>query len=368
MTPKIQFDFSAIDPRHRAVIIGGLIVIATTITSLVILLPPGEEAAGIEEGPTTTLSSPSPYPTPSQAGPPTETPTQAPTATLAPYEYTVQPGDTLYYIIQLFGYRDTSVVPEIIVLNGMANENDLVAGQTLLIPRQTPTPGPTNTPSPTVDPLLTTSPMPPTTTPGPTQDLNVTITYSGCTPDSRCASPDGQYWIHIVQEGDTVAGIAYAYDSTISCILRENGLPANPLIVVGQQIRVCILVTLTPTLTPTGGPDSTATPTPLPSAPSLLAPAQEAILPRSTSVVLQWVAARSLSEGEWYLVVVRNTISGEEIRATTRSNSYRLPPELQPGPGRSVQYEWRVLIVGGSSPDSPVLSPPGETRTFTWGQ
>lgn len=363
MTPKIQLDFSSVDPRMRIGIIAGIVIILVAAAWLIFFRPGGEEVAEITLTPSTSPS-PSPSSLPSPQGPPTETPTQGPTATLEPYSYVVQAGDTLYFIIQQFGYRDTSVVPAVIALNGMANENDLIAGETLFIPRPTPTTGPTFTASPTLDPLITPSP---TGTPGPTVDPNITVEYTDCTPEKRCISPDGQFWIHIVRPGDTVAAIAFQYDTRVNCILQENGLPPEPIIFEGQQIKVCILVTQTPTLTPTGGPDSTATPTPTPSAPSLLAPAQNASIPRSQNVTLQWTTIRPLEEGQIYLVVLRNTSSGEEVRATTRANAYRLPDSLRPGAGRSAQFEWRVVVVEGSTSEAPIISGPGEPRAFTWG-
>ncbi len=367
MAPTIRFDPSSIDPRHRAAIIGSLVIVLLAIGGLLV----ANRARRSPEPPVVTgMTSPTataPAQSPTAIAIPSETPSPLFTATLQPYTYVIQPGDTLLYIIQQFGYRDLAVVPEIIALNGMASENDLIAGETLLIPRQTPTVGPTFTPSPTLDPLIT----PPTTTAtgtaGPTADPNVTISYSGCNSENRCASPDGRFWIHEVQAEDTIAAIAFAYDSTVGCILRENGLPNDPLIFQGQQIKVCILVTLTPTLTPTGRPDSTATPTPTPAAPALLAPAQNASISRNDPVILQWVPIRPLSADQSYLVAIRNLDTSAETRAVTRANSYSLPPDLQPGVGRILRYEWRVVVIAGSTPDSPPVSGSSETRMFTWG-
>jgi LysM repeat protein len=358
MTPRIQFDFSSIDPRHRALIIGGIVVIVLAVVGLIFFRPgAGDETADLTVTPTVSpTASPSVMPT---AGLPTETPTQGPTPTLEPYTYTIQAEDTLYFIIQQFGYRDLAVIPEVLRLNGMATENDpLVAGQTLRGPRQTATVGPTFTVTSTLDPLVTPTA---TGTPGPTTDPNITQDLSECTPEKRCPSPDGNYWIHIVRAGDTIAAIAFQYDSTVDCLLRENGLPPDPVIFEGQQIKVCILVTLTPTLTPTGGPDSTATALPTPSAPSLLAPAQNASIAKSQTVTLQWAGSRPLNAGQSYLIVLKNVDTGEETRYITRASARKLPASLKAG-----QYEWRVVIVNGNSVDSPVVSGPGETRRFSW--
>jgi LysM repeat protein len=376
MGPRIQFDFSSFDRRTLIIIIGGVLVIVGVVVGLVILFGGGEEGeqpvAETTPVATRTLTPTLPMsPTPSQPGPPTDTPTPAATATLEPYQYTVQAGDTLYYIIQLFGYRELVVVPEILSLNDMANEADLYAGQILLIPRQTPTPGPTSTLHPTTLPQTTevagggegeemvTLPAP--AAPGASGD------YSGCGPDNRCVSPDGQYWIHEIVEGDTVAGLAWAYYSRVDAILQANDLDPDPILSIGDPIYVPILITSTPTLTPTGGPDSTATPTPTPGPPSLLAPTDDSTIPRNQRVVLQWAAVQPLSGDQYYLVIVQNTATEEEFRATTRSNAYRLPSDLQPGPGHSIEYQWRVAIISGSNPNAPPVGGQSRAWTFTWG-
>jgi LysM repeat protein len=290
------------------------------------------------------------------AAPPTNTPTIGPTATLEPYQYVVQPNDTLYYILQLFGYRTLDIVPDVLALNGMVNENDLAVNDVLLIPRQTPTPGPSPMPIPTsANPNVT--PV----------DPNVTPDFRGCSPANRCMSQDGLYWMHEVREGDTVAGIAFEYDTTVQDILRDNGLSDTDFINPGDILRVFIRVTLTPTLTPTGGPGSTATPTPTLNPPSLLAPANGAVIARDQTAALQWVATQPLRTSDYYLVQIRDASSGEETRFTTRSNVLRLPSDLKPEAGQSILYDWRVVIVNGDSPQSPVISGQGGMWQFTWG-
>lgn len=345
------------------VIISGVVALGVIIILVVVLVnskdsrePLGAETT-LTPVETATLT---PALSPSPSGPPTATSSPAPTPTLEPYQYKVQAGDTLFAIIQVFGYRDLGVVPEVIRLNNMANENDLKANQVLLIPRQTPTLGPTATEAPTLPPGTTPTATVEVTT-GPTQD------YKGCSPDNHCASPDGKYYLHEVREGDTISLLAGQYNSRVDAILAANGLPQNPLIVPGQKILVPILVTPTPTLTPTGGPGSTATPVPTFSPPSLLAPAKGETISRGDAVILQWVAVNSLSAGQYYMVIVRNTATDQEHRATTHSNSYRLPGSLQPGIAQSAQFEWRVVVVSGTETTAPPISGQGPAWTFTWG-
>ena len=345
------------------VIVSGVVALGVIIALIVILVRAGkgpkdpvDMAAGTT--PTAMTSTVGPTVSPSPSGPPTMTPSPAPTPTIEPYQYKVQAGDTLFAIIQIFGYRDLNVVPEVIRLNNMANENDLKADQVLLVPRQTPTVGPTATLTPT---------LPPGTTPTATIEVTAgpTVDYTGCNADNKCVSPDGKYWVHDVTEGDTIASIAYEYVSRVDAIMEANGSPQ--FIVPGEKINVPILVTMTPTLTPTGGPDSTATPTPTLSPPSLLGPADGETIARGDDVILQWVAVHELAENQYYLVVVHNLGTDEEHRATTRSNSYRLPGGLRPGIGQSAQFEWQVVIVNGNKTDGIAISGLGPTWTFTWG-
>lgn len=362
MAPKIQFDLSSLNRRQLPLLIGAVAVIIIAIIGLLLILTKDQSEPDNETVTENTVTTSTPSPTPSVM--PTATPTTdnleqtlapAATPTLEPYTYTVQAGDTLYYILGLFGYRELSIVPEVLALNGMASENDLFADQTLLIPRQTPTPGPTTTPSPT---------------PGegtPTIDPNLTPDYSDCSPENRCISPDGQYWLHTVQEGETCAQVAVIYDTTVPDVLRDNNLTNDCIIQPNQVLRVFIRVTLTPTLTPTGGPNSTATPTPTLMPPDLLSPADGASVARNERVVLQWVTTQSLDGDQHYLVVVTNTTTGNEYRWTTRSNVYRLPDDLRPGSGQSIVYQWRVVIVAGKSTESVVVSGQDSGQTFTWG-
>lgn len=367
MKPKVMFDFSSFDRRYLVITAGAGLIVVAAIVVLVVLLTRNDGTQSEGDGgavvPTSVSSSPSSplAPTSSLSLEPSRTPTQGPTATLEPHQYTVQAGETLFFIIQLFGYRDTAVVPEILLLNGMASPDDLFEGQVLLIPRQTPTPGPTPSLTATIDPALPTLP--------PVQATQVAEEtgqdFENCTFESPCASPDGAVWIHSVQEGETIAGIAFAYDSSVTAILQENALPNDPIIQIGQIIRVPILISPTPTLTPTGGPDSTATPIPTSSAPRQIAPANGSQVGRSERVVLQWAAIHPLQNNERYLVIVLNLATGEEFRAATHSTIYRLPDQLRPGIGQSIEYAWQVLVIRGENTSVPL--PGAGSWQFTWG-
>ena len=297
----------------------------------------------------------SPSPTAITAATATSEPvTPTVTPTLEPYQWTVRQNETLLYIIQQLGYRSLDIIPAILTMNNMADENDLFVNQVLLVPRQTPTPGPSITPRPT-DPNAT--PV----------DPNVTPSFGGCSLERRCMSTDGLYWMHEVQEGETLSYLAFAYDTTLDDLYRDNFLNETSFINPGDILKIYIRVTLTPTLTPTGGPDSTATPLPTLSAPSLLAPANGATIARDETVVLQWASTQALHTGQSYMVILSNSGSGEESRYITASNILRIPREMKPGAGQSATYAWYVVVVQGSTTSSPVISGQGSTFTFTWG-
>lgn len=381
MEPRVQFEFSTFTRRQILLMAGGLLVLVAAVVGVILLVRGGgdetPEAAAIAATtpPPTASLAPSPSPAePSPSPSPAEEATTAEpagTPTLEPYQYTVEEGDTLYYIVRLFGYADLAIVDEVIALNGLAGETDIQAGQTILIPQQTPTPAAPAQPATAAPGEATPAAAEVTAEPGEptaTQDPNATPSYAGCGLDdaSRCISPDGGFWLHEVVEGETCAGLARAYDTTVPDVLNDNNLTDACIIAPGEILRIRIKVTLTPTLTPTGGPGSTATPTPTLSPPSLIAPANGATVARGETVVLQWVAAQQLPAGASYLVRVRNTATDAEFRAVTGSTIYRLPESLAPSSG-AVTYEWTVVVVDGSGEESPVVSGQGSGWSFTWG-
>lgn len=337
------------DRRRLPILVGGILVVTIIVVAVLALTRGRDDEASLVAITTSAPYSPTLSPIP---GTSTPTLSPSPTPTLEPYVHTVQQGETGLGILMRYGYNTLDIVPLVLELNNLASLDNLHTDQTLLIPRQTPTPGPTS------DVIAA---APPAATEDPGRD------YSGCNPANRCSSADGQYWLHEVQSGDTIFGIAYQYDSSATCILQANGLTQDTLLFEGQILRVCILVTLTPTLTPTGGPDSTATPTPTLSPPPLLAPGDGAQIARSEAIVLQWATMRPLRGNQHYLVIVRNASRNEEFRETTQSNILRLPDSLRPGIGQQATFEWQIMIVAGSDDYAPIISGEGISWRFTWG-
>jgi LysM repeat protein len=193
------------------------------------------------ETPTPTLTfTPTNTSTPTLIPTETETPTITPTATFSsPFTYTVQDGDYLALIVEKFNLGDDGIAL-ILLLNPYSPDDGvgidpatqyIIPGQVILLPN----PGmqlPTATPIPA--------------------DL-----------------PRGTKLQYTIQAGDTLAGIAALFNSTIDAIITENNLTDPNAIQVGQLLIVpANLVTPTPTRPPTSTP---------------ITPGPGTVLPTSTS-------------------------------------------------------------------------------------
>jgi LysM repeat protein len=228
-------------------VVGGLaiLLIAIAIVLLVMWLT-GSGAPKFEfnlfatETPTPTLTF-----TPTNTNTRTSTPTETATPTItftptpsAPFEYTVQEGDFLFSIIEKFNLGDNGLALLMLLNPYVPNDPDgnvgidpttlsVFVGQKITIPN----PG-----------------MPlPSATPVPLETLRrgAKINYT-------------------VQAGDTIAGIAFRFNSTTADILKENGLTEADLnlIYIGQILIIPVnMVTPVNTLAPTVTPGPTITPT-----------------------------------------------------------------------------------------------------------
>jgi LysM repeat protein len=178
--------------------------------------------------------------TPSVTPPPTETPTITSTPTTAstgtpssPFTYTVQEGDSLAAIAEKFALGDNGILLILLLNpydatsgNGIDPTTQIVfVGQQITIPN----PG---------MPLPTATPIP--------ADL-----------------PRGTKVDYVVQPGDTLAGIASKFNSTIEAIEKENQLTDANAIYVGQLLVIPVnMVTPTATRPPTSTPSTPGTPIP----------------------------------------------------------------------------------------------------------
>ena len=219
----------------------GLLILSGIILLVVWLTGPSKplNALFATETPTPTLTF-----TPTLTSTPTETPTVTATLTQtvtptrsAPYTYTVQEGDFLATIVEREGLGDDGLAL-ILLLNpyneeagtGIDPATQLIyPGQEILLPYPgMPVPTPTPIPS----------------------DL-----------------PRGTELTYFVQAGDTLAGIAALFNSTMDEIVAVNNLDDPNAIFVGQQLIIpANIVTATATRPPTSTPLTPAASTSVPTA------------------------------------------------------------------------------------------------------
>ena len=292
--------------------------------------------------PTTITTPPTPTSTVTPTPSPTQTPTPLPLPTpIPPFVHHVQAGETLIDIADNYGVT----VGEIQGMNPDLDPNLLQVGQIILIPADTPTPGPTSTRDPN---------LPTPTPPG--------------------------YIVHIVSSGDTLSTIAEHYDErypdigvSVQSIRVASGLPADDdTIHIGDSL-IIPLGTPAPTPSPTTNPNATSTPVPDYSAPPLLSPANNAIIVGNDEpILLQWASVSLLHDDEWYALTLAQP-SGGVISATIyiRATAWRVPLDLMPPLSDVREFHWQVQIVKETlDSDNATLyteaGAPSEIRTFFW--
>lgn len=311
----------------RAIAIGVTAAIVVLLIAALYLRTRAEAIAAL-----TPTATPTPTTTPTPSRTPTFTPTPPFTPTpIPPREYKVQPGDTIFYIADIFQIDYTALL----AYNGLTERSVLQVGQTILIPHPTPTPTPSLTP-PAVTPLFSVTP---------------------------------KEIIHIVQSGETLIAIAQRYGVSVSAILDANDI-LNP-----DQIRagdsLVIPQSLTTVLAPGPG-----TPTPLPGyGPVMLLQPRDAgrITGAQVPVLLHWLSAGVLRNTEIYRVTLEQVDGAIRYGPIyLRATALHLPLDLFPPPDdpRRV-FRWTVGVVrqvGVGSDGTPlyeVISPPA-SRTFEW--
>jgi LysM repeat protein len=297
------------------------------------------------------LESPSPTYTPGQP-----TFTYTPSATPGPVEYTIQPGDTLLYIIQQspFNYTNTNVIAEILRLNPLLTSIDQLPppGSTILIPLPTPS----NTPE--------------------GYDLTQTANPATATPELSNA-PTTQ---HTIGEGETILGVAGQYNTTLVILATLNpdigffgcdysnpsgGPDCTVPLQVGQQVNVP-MPTHTPTMSPTFSGSETPTVTPTFPPPPMVFPPQDGVATART-FLLQWVSVGILQGNQAYIVQIEDTTSGATHLDTTRATSYELPESMIPTDGQTHTIRWRISVGEPTEQGTwRIVSGDGEWRTFQW--
>lgn len=338
-----------------------------TTPTVELLVSPTVDAATASPSPTATFTPPpaveqpqlaTPEPSPS-LGPPSETP--VPTETPGPFVHVVEQGDTLGFIIQLYGYPfDLNVISEVVRLNpNVPNADTLPSiGSEILIPRPTATPVPQGF------------------------DLTATVNAQlGVEALGSVALPvDTTVTCHQVEEGDTIVRIAELYTTTLEILSQLNRSlgwfgcnftqpSGGPNCIVNLQIGQCVSVpqpTPVPTATPTPSGNETATPTPTFAAPRIITPPDGAIAPAGI-FRLQWVSVGVLRPGEAYLVEVRDTTSQQDWRAVTTDTSIMLPTSLIPSDGQAHTINWRVTVARADENGVySIVGAPGTWRSFQW--
>lgn len=229
--------------NNTVFILAGVLVVAGLGILIYWLLQPGRPLSNLiaTETPTPTIT---PSPTNTNTPSPTSTETPTPTVTFtptfsAPFTYTVQDGDYLQLIVERFNLGDNAI-PLIMLLNPFTPETGagidpttqiVIPGQVILLPY----PG---------MPLPTATTIPPDLRPGTLVD-------------------------YVVQSGDSLAGIANLFNSTIEAIITENEITNPNELFVGQLLQIPVnLVTPTATRPPTSTPITPGPGTVLPTATS----------------------------------------------------------------------------------------------------
>jgi LysM repeat protein len=341
--------------------------------------PPTATPRGMVAATPSTTFTPKPVFTLATVTPMPPTPTETPTP--GPCYQTAQQGDTVYGMAIRCGHIDMAVVDLILQMNNMKSAEQLQLGQTLEIPWPTPTPG-----SEPVEPSSSSSDG---GTGGGGEAGLPEVRYNEFgTPDALAKYEDieptlrpGQAW-HSVQAGDTIMGIAYAYDTTVETLSQINpeipflqcdfgerygGQNCSVMLYEGQRVRVPVPI---PTITATPTPAvRTATPTPTATynAPYLVAPEDGEHFSADQIVTLRWGGTGTLATNERYIVHVRDLDTGEEYVATVSDTSYILPGGWQPDDRNTHTLEWMIAL-GIVDAQFNVLSEDHitDTRRFAW--
>lgn len=311
----------------------GLVVLMLGLGAVIVyaILAGSNAAASVGLTPTPTASNtPTVTFTPTASATPTITPTFTPEP---PVDYQVLSGEVCSSIALKFGVTVDSIAK----LNNFPPDcGTLFVGQTIKIPRPTPTPPPAATP---------------------------TLSAQEAT-EQACGVAD-----YVVKDGDTLGGIARAYNIDIEVLRNANGLPTDN-IYSGMQLKIPLCQRL-----PTAGPTPTATPPPPYTAPNLLLPVDGTIFNfTDDAITLQWSAVGPLRTNEAYAVMIEDVTSGEGARSISyvTDTKFIVPTSLRPKDGRTHIFRWTVMAVrqkGVTADGQPIWDPGGAVslaRVFGW--
>jgi len=245
--------------------------------------------------------------TPTQtATPPPPTITWTPLPSPTPFDYTVQQSDTCSAIAVRF---EISILSLVLTNNLPADCGTLFVGQKLKIPQ----------PTPTASPLPTSTLKPDEAT------------------EAACEKTN-----YLVQENDTLSGIANRYGVPIIAVREYNGLPSD-VVYSGMSLVIPLCKRA-----PTPGPSPTATPPPPYSAPNLLLPADGSVFTKdNTTLSLQWASVGTLRENEAYVVNIENLTEGEGKKKTyyVKDTKQQIPVDILPKDNMPHIFRWTVGTV-----------------------
>ena len=301
-------------------------------------------------------SAPATRAAPTQPAPP-------PPATSPYIEYTVQEGETLFYIIQLpqHGYSyEPNVAATVVALNANIRDADsVIGGITILIPRPTAT-----------------------ATPAGAEATKALLATIGLDDSSGAVLGAGaSIGCHDVVGGDSMVTIAHSYNTTLEilsdlnrgevdwygCNFKEpaGGPDCRPNLTIGQCIRVPV-PTPPPTQIPTPSGNETATPTATKLAPRMLHPRDGALIAPGP-LTLHWVGVSGMNPADEYLLELIDQTSNEAFRQVTRANSYDIPQSIVPADGQTHLMQWRVTVARKSDAgEYYYVGALGNSNAFEW--
>lgn len=378
--------------RARAYMTGiGLLLLGVLIGASVIVAAPLLQPEPAVPAVINADESPTPRPTVVLAtvtqGIPTATatlsPSPSPTITLTPTPepciQNVQTGDGMIAIVSRCGHRSLDVIPLVVTLNNLNDENDLRPGQQIIVPYPTPTDDPAAVPEAQSDAQTVSNELASANPSGLSQEqIRQTQEFDPFFRPTPTNPPGVQNYQ--VQAGDTIVSIVAQFNTEINAIDLLNpqltfsqcemgqtfgGPTCSVALREGEIIRVPA-PTPTPTLSPT--PSGSETPTPTATAtfnaPSLISPDPRAYFRRDEVVTLRWTATGALAPGEVYLVEVQSLTQGLLYLAETTDLFLVVPLEWQGPAARQFEYAWSVSIAQQGDPDSARSAT--AIRAFTW--
>ncbi len=309
---------------------------------------------------------------------PSLTPTLTETFTPEPCIQQVLPNDGMIALVSRCGHVHLDVIPLVVTINGLNNENDLRSGQFINIPFPTPTEDPNaGLPTQSGDRGVETVSL--GAAGGLSQeDIRATQVVDPFFRPTATNPPGVQNYTVVF--GDTLISVIAQFNTNINAIDMLNpdltfsqcemgttfgGNTCSVALSEGQILRVPA-PTPTPTLSPTSNGSETPTPTATATfnAPNALSPSGRAYFRRDEAVTLRWSATGILAEGETYRITVQDLTRGREFTFETTDLYFIVPPEWQGEFAQQYEYAWSVAVAqSGSNGASAYSTLP---LTFSW--